>query len=185
MMQARWSLPKVNYPRQTRFCASKEEFHEEYGLSLEGQDPKLLTDQDFTDAQWLSVWTQKRHINEKTRLRNLRPEFFEECVLLYHQVYQTAPPNNEVSVHFANGFTYKQCRASKRSEDKDRYKVCWAIFAEGVTKTIMRQKKLNQKMEKWRIVNGPCYGSKVKLEDIKSDSQNLPSDNGDDKSTSF
>ncbi|MCO5603195.1 hypothetical protein L7F22_057342, partial [Adiantum nelumboides] len=106
---------------------SKEDFHTGYGLCLVGQDPKLLCDDDFSDEKWLRVWFYKRHQKEKMHLKGVRPKMYEECLLLCHKVYQGAPPNNEVGVHFAHGFTWQKCKGAEDSEGL----VAWAVYAEG------------------------------------------------------
>lgn len=153
--------PRVALPTQTKFCFTKEDFHTEYGLCLDGQDPKLLCNDDFSDEEWLSVWLYKRHQKEKMHLKLLRPELYEECLLLYHKVYQGAPPNNEIGVHFAHGFTWQKC---KRTEDSEGL-VAWAVFAEAVIKMLRQQKNLKRKLEKWRSTNGPCLFKTENKED--------------------
>lgn len=142
-------------PTQTKFCFTKEDFHTEYGLCLDGQDPKLLCNDDFSDEEWLSVWLYKRHQKEKMHLKFLRPELYEECLLLYYKVYQGAPPNNEISVHFAYGYTWQKCKGTEDSEGL----VAWAVFAEGVIKMLRQQGNFNRKLEKWRSTNGPCLSN--------------------------
>lgn len=155
-------------PTQTKFCFTKEDFHTEYGLCLVGQDPKLLCDDDFSDEEWFRVWLYKRHQKEKMHLKGLRPEMYEECLLLYHKVYQGAPPNNEVGVHFAHGFTWQKCKGAEDSEGLVAWAVyaedfeglvTWAVYAEGVIKMLQQQKMLNRKLEKWRSTNGPCLAT--------------------------
>ncbi|MCO5574130.1 hypothetical protein L7F22_027909, partial [Adiantum nelumboides] len=155
----RWTIPRVALPTQTKFCFTKEDFHTKYGLCLVGHNPKLLCDDDFLDEEWLSVWLYKRHQKEKMHLKGLRPEMYEECLLLYHKVYQGAPPNNKVGVHFAHGFTWQKCKGAEDSEGL----VAWALYAEGVIKMLRQQKTLNGKLEKWRSTNGPCLPSEWKF----------------------
>ncbi|MCO5570649.1 hypothetical protein L7F22_024376 [Adiantum nelumboides] len=99
--------------------------------------------------------TQKK----KMHLKGLSPEMYEECLLLYHNVYQGAPPNNKVGVHFAHGFTWQKCKGVEYFEGL----VAWAVYAEGAIKMLRQQKTLNRKLEKWRSTNGPCLGSKWKF----------------------
>ncbi|MCO5573812.1 hypothetical protein L7F22_027587 [Adiantum nelumboides] len=155
----RWIVPRVALPTQTKFFFTKKDFHTEYGLCLVGHDPKLLCDDDFSDEEWLRVWLYKRHQKEKMPLKGLRPEMYEECLLLYHKVYQGAPPNNEVGVHFAHGFTWKKCKGAEDFEGL----VAWAVYAEGVIKILRQQKTLNRKLKKWRSTNGPYLGSEWKF----------------------
>ncbi|MCO5599071.1 hypothetical protein L7F22_053170 [Adiantum nelumboides] len=118
-----------------------------------------------TDEEWLRVWLYKRHQKEKMHLKGLRPEMYEECLLLYHKVYQGAPPNNEVGVHFAHGFMWQNCKGTEDSEDL----VAWAVYAEGVIKMLRQHKTLNRKLEKWRSTNGPCLASEWKF-----NAENMP-----------
>ncbi|MCO5596411.1 hypothetical protein L7F22_050473 [Adiantum nelumboides] len=120
---------------------------------------EALCDDDFSDEEWLRVWLYKRHQKEKMHLKGLRPEMYEECILLYHKVYQGAPPNNKVDVHFAHGFTWQKCKGAKDFEGL----VAWAMYAEDVIKMLRQQKTLNRKLEKWRSTNGPCLGSEWKF----------------------
>ncbi|MCO5556722.1 hypothetical protein L7F22_010273 [Adiantum nelumboides] len=129
------------------------------------KDPKLLCDDDFLDEEWLRIWIYKRHQKEKIHLKGLRPEMYEECLLLYHKVYQGAPPNNEVDVHFTHGFTWLKCKGAKDSEGL----VAWAMYAEGVIKMLRQKKTLNRKLEKWRSTNGPCLASEWKF-----NAENMP-----------
>ncbi|MCO5574441.1 hypothetical protein L7F22_028226 [Adiantum nelumboides] len=123
------------------------------------KDPKLLCDDDFSDEEWLRVWLYKCHQKEKMHIKGLMPEMYEECLLLYHKVYQGAPPNNEVDVHFAHGFTWQKCKDSEDSEGL----VAWVVYAEGVIKVLRQQKTINRKLEKWRSTNDPCLGSEWKF----------------------
>ncbi|MCO5603174.1 hypothetical protein L7F22_057321 [Adiantum nelumboides] len=70
---------KIQYPKQTQFCYTGEELHEEYGLSLEGKLYQHLDDADVTDQDWLSVFMKKREKGSKIFLHMMRPEFVDEC----------------------------------------------------------------------------------------------------------
>ncbi|MCO5585755.1 hypothetical protein L7F22_039691 [Adiantum nelumboides] len=155
----RWIVPRVALPTQTKFCFTKEDFRIEYGLCMVDRDPKLLCDDDFSNEEWLRVWLYKCHQKEKMHLKGLRPEMYEECLLLYHKVYQGALPNNKVGVHFAHGFTWQKCKGAEDFEGL----VAWAVYAEGVIKILHQQKTLNRKLEKWRSTNGPCLASEWKF----------------------
>ncbi|MCO5607671.1 hypothetical protein L7F22_061869 [Adiantum nelumboides] len=155
----RWTVPRVALPTQTKCCVTKEDIHTKYGLCLVGQDLKLLCDDDFSDEEWLRVWLYKRRQKEKMHLKGPSPEMYEECLLLYHKVYQGALPNNEVGVHFAHGFTWQKCKGVEDSKGL----VAWAVYVEGVIKMLRQQKTLNRKLEKWRSTNGPCLGSEWKF----------------------
>eukprot|EP00250_Pteridium_aquilinum_P011774 c20297_g2_i1 orf=210-1802(-) len=148
-----WHAPNINYPKQTRFCQTKEDFHEEYGLSLEGENPRHFSDADVPENQWLTVFTHKRLNKEKVHLKLVRPEFFEECALLYHMVYQRIPPNNEITVKFARGFAFDRCRSVQSPTKKAKHRVAWAVFAEGVIKNVILRKKLLTKIALWRAKN--------------------------------
>ncbi|MCO5594387.1 hypothetical protein L7F22_048417 [Adiantum nelumboides] len=153
--------------------------------AVTGLDLKLLCDDDFSDEEWLRVWLYKRHQKEKMHLKGLRPETYEECLLLYHKVYQGAPSNNEVGVHFAHGFTWQKCKDTEDSEGLVAWAVyaeglvAWAMYAEGVIKMLHQQKTLNRKLEKWRSTNGPCLRSEWKF-----NAENMPNYT-DSSSTGF
>ncbi|MCO5589138.1 hypothetical protein L7F22_043104 [Adiantum nelumboides] len=121
---AHWHAPAIYYPRQTRFCQTKEEFHEEYGLNLEGVDPRLV-----------------------------RPEFLEDCALLYYKVYQTTPPNYEITIKFACGFAFERCTLARNPTSMAQHKVAWAVFAESVINNVAVRNKLLTKMAMWKTKN--------------------------------
>ncbi|MCO5580028.1 hypothetical protein L7F22_033894 [Adiantum nelumboides] len=121
---------KIQYPKQTRFCYIREELHEEYGLSLEGKLYQHLGDADVTDQDWLLVFMKKREQCSKTFLHMMRPEFVDECRLLFHKVYQSMPANKEITQKFATLFVYERCPATR--QDPARRKVAWASFGEHV-----------------------------------------------------
>lgn len=58
---------KVKIPTLNRFCITKEDFHNEYGLNMDEKiHPRsLIADAEVTERQWLSVFTHSRVSNEK------------------------------------------------------------------------------------------------------------------------
>ncbi|MCO5613292.1 hypothetical protein L7F22_067568 [Adiantum nelumboides] len=112
-------------------------------------DPKLLCDDDFSDEEWSRVWLYKRHQKDKMHLKGLRPEMYEECLLLYHKVYQGAPPNNEIGLDFAHGFTWQKCQDAEDSEGL----VAWAVYAEGQAKEEFLKKRAFGLMETFGMSN--------------------------------
>ncbi|MCO5608268.1 hypothetical protein L7F22_062474 [Adiantum nelumboides] len=138
------SSRKAQYPKQTKFCFTRHDLHEEYGLSLEGKLYQHLSDEDVTDEDWLAVFTKKREKGAKIFLNMLRPEYEEECRLLFHKVYQAIPTNKEITHKFSTLFVYERCPVAMQSTTGQR-KVAWAIFGEQV---LDHCKKLPGGMEK-------------------------------------
>lgn len=122
---------KAQYPKQTRFCFTRHDLHEEYGLSLEGKLYQHLSDEDVTDEDWLAVFTKKREKGVRIFLHMVRPEYAEECRLLFHKVYQAMPTNKEITHKFSTLFVYERCPAAMQSPTGQR-KVAWAVFGEQV-----------------------------------------------------
>ena len=122
---------KALFPKQTRFCYTRYDLHAEYGLSLEGKLYQHLSDEDVTDEDWLAVFTKKREKGVRIFLSMVRPEYVEECKLLFHKVYQAIPTNKEITYKFSVLFVYERCPAAVQSPT-DEHKVAWAGFGEQV-----------------------------------------------------
>ena len=43
-----------------KFCETKEDFHNTYGLSLEGVDPAVLSEKLISDVDWMIVESKAR-----------------------------------------------------------------------------------------------------------------------------
>ncbi|MCO5595024.1 hypothetical protein L7F22_049061 [Adiantum nelumboides] len=121
---------KIQYPKQTQFCYTQEELHEEYGLNLEGKLYQHLGDADVIDQDWLSVFMKKREKGSKMFLHMMQLEFVDKFRLLFHKVYQSMPANKEITHKFATLFVYEQCPAAR--QDPTGRKVAWAAFGEQV-----------------------------------------------------
>lgn len=122
---------KAQYPKQTRFCYTRHDLHEEYSLSLEGKLYQHLSDEDVRNEDWDAVFTRKREKGVRIFLHMMRPEYVEECRLLFHKVYQAMPANKEITHKFATLFVYERCPAAIQSPTGQR-KVAWAVFGEQV-----------------------------------------------------
>lgn len=98
---------------------------------MEGKLYQHLSDEDVTDEDWLAVFTKKREKGVKIFLHMVRPEYAEECRLLFHKVYQAIPTNREITYKFSTLFVYERCPAALQSPTSQR-KVAWAVFGEQV-----------------------------------------------------
>ena len=105
----RWHAPKIEYPRQEKFFCSKEEFHEEHGLSLEGESPRQVSNiNNVTKGMWLSVFEEPQRDILKVHCKTLKPEYYEAFMLVHHKVYQEPPINYNVSIAFAQAFVLEK-----------------------------------------------------------------------------
>ena len=144
---------KFQYPKQKTFCLSRDQFHSEHGLSLVGKLYQHLSQSDLPDSEWLTVFSRIRGKGAKLFLNMLRPEYVDECRLLFHKVYQGPPMNKEITYKFAILFAYERCQAAK--QDPDSHQVAWAIFAEQVVENCKKQPGgLQRKMNSWKEMNG-------------------------------
>ena len=98
---------------------------------MEGKLYQHLSDEDVTNEDWDAVFTRKREKGVRIFLHMMRPEYVEECRLLFHKVYQAMPANKEITHKFATLFVYERCPAAIQSPTGQR-KVAWAIFGEQV-----------------------------------------------------
>lgn len=122
------------------FCTTKEEFHREYGLSLEGKDVRKLTDADVPVTDWMTVFTCLPVKEKKVPIKTARPDHYKALYQLYKQVYQSKPPNYLLGVKFARGYVYSECRGP----------VKWAEFASEVVKNVTNEGHLDRKIEHWK-----------------------------------
>ncbi|KAI5083477.1 hypothetical protein GOP47_0003220 [Adiantum capillus-veneris] len=106
---------KVQYPKKTRFCFTRHDLHEEYGLSLEGKLYQHLSDEDVIDEDWLSVFIKKREKGVRLFFHQVWPKYAEECRLLFHKVYQAMPTSKEITHKFSTLFVYERCPAAMQS----------------------------------------------------------------------
>ena len=149
------SKEKLVYPKLKRFCLSKEQLNEEYGLSLVGKLPKDLSKEDISEEDWLSVFRVQCVKNTKIFLHMVRSEFMDECGFLYQKVYQAVASNNEIGHKFARCFAYERCTSAKR--DPEGHRIAWAVFGESVLETCkMQPGGLQKKISNWRSVYGPA-----------------------------
>lgn len=154
---------KFQYPKQSRFCYTRQDLHEEYGLSLDGKLYQNLGAEDVIEEDWLSMFTKNREKGSKIFLHMRRPEFMEECKLLFHKVYQGAPANKELTHKFATLFAFERCRAAK--QDPAGHKVAWAIFGEQVVDHCRKlQGGIEKKMKNWVEMNEGAAGISSLLE---------------------
>ncbi|KAI5068562.1 hypothetical protein GOP47_0016907, partial [Adiantum capillus-veneris] len=74
---SRWQPPHVNFERKSQFCMTKAEAHEVYKLNCAGQDPRLLNEEDFSDEDWLQVFTEVPKRGSKVKCRFVKKESSE------------------------------------------------------------------------------------------------------------
>ncbi|MCO5548916.1 hypothetical protein L7F22_002378 [Adiantum nelumboides] len=144
---------KAQYPKQTRFCFTRHDLHEECGLSLEGKLYQNLSDEDVIDEDWLAVFTKKREKGVRIFLNMVWPEYEEECRLLFHKVYQAIPTKKEIMHKFSTLFVYERCPAAMQSTTGQR-KVAWDIFGEQVLDHCKKLPgEMDKKLKNWTDCN--------------------------------
>ena len=133
-----------------KFCKTKEDFHNIYGLSLEGIDPAVLIDRLISDVDWMLVYKVPRVKGKgKGKLKHVRPDLYDDCMRLHQKVHQEILVNNELSVSFARAFAYKYCKIAKESRDLEMYRVAWAIYGEASVERCWKMGILQQKMARF------------------------------------
>lgn len=160
------------YPKLSRFCLTKEQLNQEYGLSLVGKLPTDLSKEDLPEAEWLSVFRVPCAKNSKIFLHMVRPLFLDDCRLLYQKVYQAVASNNEIGHKFARCFAYERCTSAQ--SDLEGHRIAWATFGENVLETCKQQPGgLQKKISNWRKAYGP---SKIdsSIEDLSPDEGGKP-----------
>ncbi|MCO5584414.1 hypothetical protein L7F22_038340 [Adiantum nelumboides] len=135
-----WQPPHVNFERKIQFCMTKAEAHEVYNLNCAGQDPKLLNKEDFSNEDWLQVFTEVPKRGSKVKCRFVKTEFWSKFYSMFTSVYQEPPENYgmEVTKAFATGFLYEHLKGA----------VNWAAFAESIVAN-MKSSKLQLKKQRW------------------------------------
>ncbi|MCO5614190.1 hypothetical protein L7F22_068471 [Adiantum nelumboides] len=130
------NLTRFEYPKLTRFCQTQEEFAEVRSLSQSGKLWKYLSAGDLPESKWLTVFDTPKYKGSKIFLNMVKPQFVDECWLLFYRVYQEPPRNNEIYLKFATCFVYKRCSAAKA--DPKAHKIAWALFAKNVILSLKR-----------------------------------------------
>ena len=65
-----------------KFCETKEDFHNTYGLSLKGVDPAVLSDKLISDVDWMTIDTVPR-VKGKVKLKHVRADLYDDCMRLH------------------------------------------------------------------------------------------------------
>ena len=136
-----------------KFCETKEDFHNIYGLSLEGVDPTVLSDKLISDVDWMTVYTVPR-VKGKVKLKHVRADLYDDCMRLHQKVHQEIPVNNELSVSFARAFAYEYCKTAKESRDPEMYRVAWAVYGEASVERCRKMGTLAQKIDRFWSMAG-------------------------------
>ncbi|MCO5556460.1 hypothetical protein L7F22_010009 [Adiantum nelumboides] len=148
------NLTRFEYPKLARFCQTQEEFAEVHGLSQSGKLWKHLSAGDLPVSKWLTVFDTPKYKGSKIFLNMVKPQFVDECRLLFYRVYQEPPINNEIYLKFATCFVYKKCSAAKA--DPEAHKIAWALFAEHVILSLKRNPVAwKRKVDAFRDTHGP------------------------------
>ncbi|MCO5578688.1 hypothetical protein L7F22_032532 [Adiantum nelumboides] len=115
------NLKRFEYPKLARFCQTQEEFAEVHDLSQSGKLWKHLSAGDLLESEWLTVFDTPKYKSSKIFLNMVKPQFVDECRLLFYRVYQEPPRNNEIYLKFATCFIYDRCSAAKA--DPEAHKI--------------------------------------------------------------
>ena len=136
--------------------------HEEYGLSLEGKLYQHLDADDVTDDDWLSVFNKRQGKGSNIFLHMVRPEFQEECKLLFYKVYQAVPASKEITHKFATLFAYEKCQVAK--QNPTGRKVSWAAFGEQVVEHCRKLARgIDKKVKNWVETNKGVIAAPIHL----------------------
>ncbi|MCO5570514.1 hypothetical protein L7F22_024237 [Adiantum nelumboides] len=127
------NLTRFEYPKLARFCHTQEEFAEVHSLSKSEKLWKHLSTGALPKSEWLTVFDTPKNKGSKIFLNMVKPQFVDECRLLFYRVYQEPPKNNEIYLKFATCFVYERCSAAKA--DPEAHKIAWALFGENVMQT--------------------------------------------------
>ncbi|MCO5570856.1 hypothetical protein L7F22_024584 [Adiantum nelumboides] len=109
---------------------------------------------DLPESEWLTVFDTPKYKGSKIFLNMVKPQFVNECRLLFYRVYQELPRNNEIYLKFATCFVYRRCSAAKA--DPEAHKIAWALFAENVILRLKRNPVAwKRKVDAFRDTHGP------------------------------
>ncbi|MCO5550248.1 hypothetical protein L7F22_003731 [Adiantum nelumboides] len=156
----------------------KEDFHREYGLSLEGKDVRKLIYADVPISNWMKVFTCLPVKEKKVPIKTARPDHYKALYQLYKQVYQSKPPNYLLGVKFACGYVYFVCTGP----------IKWAEFASEMVKNVTNEDHLDRKREQWKletsqVSTGAPSGSAILL--VNTPSGSTPAKSGIFATTRF
>lgn len=160
---ARWKAPRVYYPLQTVFCMTKEDFHTQYGLGIEGKDPRLLRDSDVEESDWLSVFKQARDTGAyRMKCSSIRAEQFQDVLIFYNKVYQKRPTNMEFNMSFARAYVLQFSPSVVRAGKEITF-AC-AIVAEDYNNDLRKGGYFENHLLRWKVNN---VGVESAMEDNK------------------
>ncbi|MCO5561927.1 hypothetical protein L7F22_015553 [Adiantum nelumboides] len=123
------------------FCTTKDDFHREYGLSLEGKDVRKLIDANVPISDWMKAFTCFPMKEKKVPIKTTRLDHYKALYQLYKQVYQSKPPNYPLGVKFARGYVYFVCTGP----------IKWTEFVFEVVKNVTNEGHLDRKREQWKL----------------------------------
>lgn len=143
---SRWQPPPVAFERKSVFCMTKAEAIEVYNLNSSGQDPRSISEEVFSNEDWLQVFTEVPKRGSKVKCKTVKKNFWPEFYTSFTSVYQEPPGNYgmEVTKAFARGFLYEHLRGP----------VNWAAFSESIV-AHMESGKLQMKKQRWAAFHSP------------------------------
>ncbi|MCO5595836.1 hypothetical protein L7F22_049887 [Adiantum nelumboides] len=171
------NLTRFEYPKLARFYQTQEEFAEVHGLIQSGKLWKHLSDGDLPKSKRLIVFDTPKHKGSKIFLNMVKPQFVDECRLLFYRVYQESPKNNEIYLKFATCFVYEKCSAAK--SDPEAHKIAWALFARNVILSLKRNPVAwKRKVDAFRDTHGPINvittGDSMPRHSMQADVKGMP-----------
>ena len=113
-----------------------------------GIDPTTLFDKLISNADWLSMYKITR-VRGKVKIKQIRSELYDKCMMLHQKVFQDVAVNSELSVAFARAFAFENCKTALQSSSSSKYKVAWAIAAEDSIQICRRMGLLELRMQRF------------------------------------
>ncbi|MCO5548856.1 hypothetical protein L7F22_002318 [Adiantum nelumboides] len=171
------NLTRFEYPKLARFYQTQEEFAEVHGLIQSGKLWKHLSAGDLPESKRLTVFDTPKHKGSKIFLNIVKPQFIDECRLLFYRMYQESPKNNEIYLKFATCFVYERCSAAK--SDPEAHKIAWTLFAENVILSLKRNPVAwKRKVDAFRDTHGPINvittGDSMPRHSMQADVKGMP-----------
>ncbi|MCO5578893.1 hypothetical protein L7F22_032741 [Adiantum nelumboides] len=115
---------------------------------------KHLSADDLLELEWLTVFDTPKYKGSKIFLNMVKPQFVDECRLLFFRVYQEPPKKIEIYLKFATCFVYKGCSVAKA--DLKSHKIAWALFAKNIKLSLKRNPVAwKRKVDAFRDTHGP------------------------------
>ena len=126
-------------------------------------DPRTLRGKnDISSKDWSDVFScpkpesaQGTGAARRVKCYNVKMEHLERLIHRHWDVYQQEPNNYEIGLLFAKAFALENCTAAKQAsttEEKERYTIAWAHFAEEVMQNAEAKQNISAKRKKWEEI---------------------------------